>query len=510
MPLARAAVDASPAHLREVVRVSARLAVAVEPEEIVTAVLDAAIKLLSLEACSIGLLQAAGKQLRFSASRGRARLDEFEVDAGLGIAGYVARTGRGKITNDVDGDEHFFNGIDQRTGFRTRAILCAPLRNDANEVMGVIEAINPKLADGFVRADLELLTVLGSVAATALSRARTISALRAENADLRADVDARYQLVSGTSAAMQRVLKTARRAANSSATILLLGESGTGKEVLARAIHAWSPRAAGPFIAVNCASINAELLESELFGHERGAFTGAVKQRIGHFESADRGTLFLDEIGELPTGLQAKLLRVLQDREFQRVGGEQTVRVDTRVLAATNRDLNADVRVHRFREDLFYRLNVVSIPLPPLRDRREEIPALIEHFIERFCREMNRPRLAMHPDAMATLIGASWPGNIRELQNVIERAVVLASSPELGVEDLASDLDAASPMASRGGHEEQSAEILPMRKALDAFTFAHVTRAMNAAAGRQTEAARLLDMPQSNLSRLMKRLGMRI
>ena len=510
MASALSSVDrADTTRLRHFVQASGRMAGAIEPAEVVTAVLDAAIQLFSLEACSIGVLDPTGKRLRFSASRGRARVDEFEVDAGLGIAGYVAKTGRGQIVNDVANDDRFYKGIDQRSGFRTRALLCAPLRNADDEVLGVIEAMNPAAEDGFARTDLQLLTTLGSVAATALSRARVVAALRDENAELRADAGARYTLVTGTSAAMQAVLKVARRAAGSAATMLLLGESGTGKEVLARAVHGWSPRAAGPFVAVNCTALSAELLESELFGHEKGAFTGAHAQRKGRFELAHGGTLFLDEIGELAPNLQAKLLRALQDREFQRVGGERTLHVDTRVVAATNRDIKVEVRAGRFREDLFYRLNVVTVQIPPLRERLGEVPTLAEYFVERFCREMGRPLLALAPAVSAAFVGYNWPGNVRELQNVIERAVVLAPGPEIELDDLPPDLQAEPSPIRRPGDDDTAAEVLPLRTALDAFTHAHVMRALAAAGGRQTEAARALGLPQSNLSRLMKRLKLR-
>jgi len=235
----------------------------------------------------------------------------------------------------------------------------------------------------------------------------------------------------GNSAALRNVLDLVRMVGPSDATVLISGESGTGKELIARAIHDYSGRTRGPFVKVNCAAIPAGLLESELFGHERGAFTGAFTQRIGRFESANRGTLFLDEIGELPLELQAKFLRVLQEREFERLGGSRTLRADTRVVAATNCDLNAMVGERRFRPDLYYRLNVFPIELPPLRDRVEDIPTLVRHFLEQFSRRMNKRIDTIPPAVMDALRQYHWPGNIRELQNTIERAVILARGPVL-------------------------------------------------------------------------------
>ena len=224
---------------------------------------------------------------------------------------------------------------------------------------------------------------------------------------------------------LRQVSQQLHRAAATDATVLLLGESGTGKELFARALHALSPRADGPFVAINCAAIPETLLETELFGHEKGAFTGASARKPGRFEAAHRGTLFLDEIGELPLALQAKILRALEEKRFERVGGTVSLHVDTRVVAATNRNLKASVAAHQFREDLYFRLSVFPITVPPLRERPGDIPILARHFVERFCREMNKPMLRLAPGAIDELCGYAWPGNVRELQNGIERAVIL-------------------------------------------------------------------------------------
>lgn len=252
-----------------------------------------------------------------------------------------------------------------------------------------------------------------------------------ENQRLRRELDARYRLdnVVGNSQRMQEIYKIVTRVADSRATVLIRGESGTGKELIARALHHNSSRSRHPFVAVSAAALSNELLESELFGHEKGSFTGAIGQRIGRFEAADGGTLFLDEIGDISSALQVKLLRVLQEREFERVGGTKPIKVDVRLVAATNRDLEAAVAAGRFRQDLYYRLQVIQIPMPPLRERKEDIPMLVEHFVRKYARENGRQVKGTTDDALDTLMRHTWPGNVRELENCIEYATVM-SEPE--------------------------------------------------------------------------------
>jgi transcriptional regulator with GAF, ATPase, and Fis domain len=320
----------------------------------------------------------------------------------------------------------------------------------------------------------------------------------------------RYRFVTGSSPAMQEVLSFARTAATAATTVLLLGESGSGKEVVARAVHRWGPRAEHPFVAVNCTALTAELLESELFGHEKGAFTGAVAQKKGKFELADGGTIFLDEIGDLAPNLQVKLLRVLQDKEFHRVGGIKTIRVNVRILAATNRNLAQAIPKGTFREDLYYRLNVASITLPPLRERREDIPMLARYFIEHSCLEVNRTVMDIEPAALECLQVYSWPGNVRELQNAIERAVVFAPGTLITAADLPAEVrKQTEPRAPLAVTLPGLDDTLALAEATDAFLRAKVRRTLEVANGSQTEAARMLGLPQSNLSRLMKRLRLR-
>jgi two-component system response regulator HydG len=299
---------------------------------------------------------------------------------------------------------------------------------------GTVETAVQAMREGaydFVEKPLKRMTIIKSV-----RKAAERQSLVAENRSLRNEIKllTKREIV-GSSPALRRVLEVATQAAPSSATVLVLGESGTGKELLARFIHDHSSRARAPFVAVNCAAIPETILEAELFGHERGAFTGALARREGRFAKASGGTLFLDEIGELSAAVQVKLLRVLQEGEYEPVGGD-TVRADVRIVAATNKDLRAEVAAGRFREDLFYRLNVIAITAPPLRSRREDIPLLVDHFLGVYCAKNNRSRLEAPRDVLQILMDYPWPGNVRELENVVERAVVLCRSDKLTPDDL--------------------------------------------------------------------------
>ena len=311
-------------------------------------------------------------------------------------------------------------------------------------------------------------------------------------------MDERYRLVLGTSAPMGEVVELSRKAAASRATVLLLGESGVGKEVFARAIHGWSDRRAEPFIAINCVGLSRELLESELFGHEKGAFTGAHRLKKGRLELADRGTVLLDEVGDISQDLQTKLLRFLQERAFERVGGTKPISVDVRIIAATNRDLEAAVRDGRFREDLYHRLNVVPIMLPPLRERREDIPALAEFFLDRFSRETKKRFSDIAPDALERLARYHWPGNVRELGNVIERAVVLGRAPRITVEDLPPRLNSAEADPANGS-ATYTAAVKAYRREL-------ITAALLRTGGNRAAAATTLGLHRTHLMRLLKAL----
>lgn len=331
-----------------------------------------------------------------------------------------------------------------------------------------------------------------------VERALEREALRRENRALRADSEARHSGFIGGSDCVDGLLATARKAAGSNATILLRGESGTGKEVLAREIHRWSERAAGPFVAVNCSALSEGLLESELFGHEKGAFTGANHQHRGKIEMAHGGTLFLDEIGDVSEAFQTRLLRVLEERSFERVGGSKTLEVDVRVLAATHRNLEERIQEGSFREDLYYRLQVIPLVLPALRDRKADIRELALHFLAEFAGEAGRPPLSLGADALTALEGHDWPGNVRELRNVIERAVVLAEGPELLPGDLPGDGSAPPKAAAPGGFHAQ----------VEAHRKSVLATALAATGGNQTRAAERLGLQRTYLARLARKYGL--
>lgn len=497
------------------VEVNYLLAQTVDTDDMLKVLLESANRLFSTEGTSIAFIDEGKETLTFSTVVGGAPLGQNQIQMSQGIVGWVARMNRGVVCNDVTHDPRFYAGMDRQTGFQTKSILCAPIVQE-NEVIGAIEAVNTANPEGFSQEDLQLLMALGGLAAAAMNRVRAFSAVNNARAVYEEVVQDRYRLVVGNSSAMQDVLRLAKTVAVTPATVLLLGESGTGKEVMARAIHQWSERADQPFVAVNCTALTPALLESELFGHERGAFTGAVAQKKGKFELAEGGTLFLDEIGDLAQDLQVKLLRVLQEKEFQRVGGTKDIRTDARILAATNRDLRQAVQDGSFREDVYYRLNVVSLTLPPLRERPEDIAILAQHFVDRFGQEVKRTRMHLHRDVLPCLQSYTWPGNVRELQNAIERAVVLAPGQEITSAELPTEVRYANPSAA--GIEEKDGDlelgsaplaVRPMAEAVDAYQRGLIRRALELCHDNQTEAAKLLKVPQPSLSRLMKRLGLR-
>ena len=342
-----------------------------------------------------------------------------------------------------------------------------------------------------------------------IQRALEARRLSAENLLLREAAADRLGVptIVGKSSKIQAVSRQIQQVAKTNATVLLLGESGTGKELFARALHHLSDRSRGPFVAINCAAIPRELLESELFGHERGAFTGAVARKRGKFELAHRGTLFLDEVGELELGLQAKLLRVLQEHEIQRVGGTGSVPVDVRVVAATNQDLEKAVQTGRFREDLFYRLNVFPVRIPPLRERREDIPALVEFFLHRFCKDLKKPPLTVAPDAMDRLRLHPWKGNVRELENCLERAVILCEGPVIQVEHLGLPSQ-ESPAVIQEPFPEDATLREVAASAVRQAEMQYIRHVLQQTRGNKSQAARRLGVSYKTLLTKIKEYGL--
>jgi DNA-binding NtrC family response regulator len=335
--------------------------------------------------------------------------------------------------------------------------------------------------------------------ALAVQKALGHGRLRRGAAAVAEDADERYRLVIGRSAPMQNAVDMAKKAAASRSTVLLLGESGSGKEIFARAIHGWSDRRDEPFIAINCVGLSRELLESELFGHEKGAFTGAHRLKKGKIELAHRGSVLLDEVGDISQELQTKLLRFLQERDFERVGGTRPISVDVRIIAATNRDLEGAIREGKFREDLYHRLNVIPIALPPLRERRDDILELARFFLGRFARETKKPVTAISPEAEERLRAYAWPGNVRELANVIERAVVLGHEAAITLHDL-------PPRVAATGRD-LGRDVGSYQTAVNAYRRELIIGALNRTGGNRAAAAAALGLHRTHLLRLIRALG---
>ncbi len=400
------------------------------------------------------------------------------------------------LCNDVL-DTEAFEGAESLHEASIRSLVCAPLLVP-ERALGVLYADTKSPQARFTREHLELVTAVAAIAAVALDNARHVEWLEGENRRLRAgDVD--HDMV-GRSPALEHAFRFISRVAPTGSTVLLRGESGTGKELMALAIHRNSDRAERPFVAINCAALSPELLESELFGHERGAFTSAVRQKRGQFEVADGGTVLLDEVGEMPLALQAKLLRALEERKFQRVGGTREIQVDIRVIASTNRDLEKAIRQRVFRQDLYYRLNVLSFTMPPLRQRREDVPLLASHFAARFSDEHGRPVVGISPAALCCLGAYDWPGNVRELANAVECAVVLGQGDLLRPEDFPQAVLECQPAVG---------EPATYHEAVNEAKRRILHRALEESEGNVAAAARRLGLHRNYLHRLIKNLGLR-
>ncbi len=404
----------------------------------------------------------------------------------------------GMLSNDVL-ESKGFSGSESLVTSHISSLLAVPLLL----FQKLLGAIYLDTCDPTVRFDadhLQLLTGIAAIAAIALENAGHMEWLESENQRLQEEIKLEHSMV-GESAPMRKVLQFVGKVAPTVSTVLICGESGTGKELVARALHANSRRADKPFVAINCAAIAETLLESELFGHEKGAFTSAFAQKKGKLEVADGGTLFLDEVSELVPALQAKLLRVLQEREFERVGGTQPIKVDVRLITATNKDLEEAIREGRFRRDLFFRLNVVSLTMPPLRERRDDISLLATHFAKKYSRQCKGRDMGISAEARACLAQYDWPGNVRELENAIERAVVLGSGDIIRPEDLPEDVLETAPA--------QGATSTRYHEAIKQAKKKLILQTLEQSTGNFTEAARRLGVHPNYLHRLVSNLGLR-
>ncbi len=467
---------------------------------LLTQILESAMRLTEGEASSLIIHDRDIGKLRFEIALGPKGRDvkKFLLNPGEGIAGWVAMHGRALIVNDTDTDSRFAADISKSIGYPTYSILAVPMRV-RDETVGVIEILNKRQKKYFTQDDLRWLEIFAVQAAIAIDNARYLERARDEIHFLREQVQADkgwHNLVAKSPLILEK-LDLIERVAKTDSSVLILGESGVGKELFAEQVHLKSSRAGKNFVRVNCAALPEGLLESELFGHVKGAFTDAVQDRKGRFELADGGTIFLDEVGDLPLKLQAKLLRVLQQRSFERVGSSDPVTVDVRIVAATNRDIEALVESGEFRSDLYYRLNVLPLHVPPLRQRKEDIPALADSFLKRLSRETNKRFSGFTEAAMELMLSYSWPGNVRELENAVERAVVIAKDARIGARDLLLGSGAADTDEYKGKS---------LKEALTIFKRHFIRKALEDNKWNQTETAKVLDIQRTYLSRLVKEL----
>jgi Nif-specific regulatory protein len=466
-------------------------------DQLLELIIDTATEIMAAKASSLMLLDKKTKKLFFKVATGEKRqeIKAFEVKLGQGIAGYVAETGESLLIQDVKSEPRWYKNISDAIGFETRSIACVPLKSGGN-IIGVVQSIDKINGSIMNKKDLRTLEDFAELAALAIENARRIAKVHNENKHLKEALDEKYKIV-GKSKVIKKIITDAFKVANSNTSTLILGESGTGKELFARLIHRSGPRQDKPLVVINCAAMPETLLEDELFGHEKGAFTGAANRKIGKFELADSGTIFLDEIGEMSPGMQAKLLRVLQEGVFYRVGGNVPISVDVRVIAATNRDIAQGVIDGNFREDLFYRLNVVEIKIPPLRERREDIALLAHHFLDLFKNEKGLTQLVISEKAMEKLINYDWPGNIRELRNVLERAVVMGN----GIEVLAEDL----PISGLRQGNDALQIGLTLEEAINKFKKEFILLNLENTGGNRSKASKIMGIQRTYLSRLISK-----
>ena len=464
-------------------------------DQLLELIIDTATRMMEAKASSLLLLDEKTKKLYFKVATGAKseEVRQFEINLGEGIAGYVAEKGEPLLIPDVSKDPRWDKKISEYIGFQTTSIACVPMKL-GNKIIGVVEIIDKEDGTPLQPEDLNILKVFGELASLAISNARKIDQVRKENRNLREELESRYQII-GESKTLQKVISDALKVANSKASTLILGESGTGKELLARLIHQAGSRKSMPMIVLNCAALPESLLEAELFGHEKGAFTGALNQKIGKFELADGGTLFLDEISEMSPGMQAKLLRVLQEGIFYRVGGITPIQVDVRVISATNRDIVLEVTEGRFREDLYYRLNVVQIYMPALRERKEDIPLLADYYMNIFKQESGLPDLKISKKAMEKMTEYEWHGNVRELRNALERAVVMGDGQKIMPEDL----PFFNPKPGHPGMEIG----LTLKDAMDKFKKEFIALNLKHTGGNKSNAAKKMGIQRTYLSRLI-------
>jgi transcriptional regulator with GAF, ATPase, and Fis domain len=484
--------------LNTLLRISASVNSLRDSKELQTRLLDLIKEVVPAEREAILLVNT--NQDGFSSACGWSKSTGYDnsLKVSATITKQVLLEGVALLSNDLIDNQSYKDAQSLVTG-RICSVLCVPFVVFEKPI-GVIYIDTTDPAARFDEGHLQLLTGVAGIAAVAIENARHFSTLEDENARLQKELQIEHEMI-GESAPMRSVYQLIGKVAPTDSRVLIRGESGTGKELAAHAIHLNSPRAKKPFVAINCATLTESLLESELFGHEKGAFTGAINQKRGKLELADGGSMFLDEVGELTPSIQAKLLRVLQTGHFERLGGSRSITVDVRIIAATNRDLEEGIENGRFRKDLYYRLNVVSLMMPPLRDRKDDIALLANYFLAIYSRKCKRKVSGISPETRQTLMAYDWPGNVRELENAIERAVVLGSSSLLLPEDL--------PEVVLENDSLASLPLATFYESVKDYKRMIIHRALEKSAGNYTEAAKSLGVHPNNLHRMIRTLKLK-
>ncbi|MBI4843075.1 MAG: sigma 54-interacting transcriptional regulator [Nitrospirae bacterium] len=509
MPSGRASdtelIERKNKELAAILEVSRVLTASFDLENNLSSAMSTLGNMLDLQRGCVFLLDQLSKELSIVAAHGltKQNIEKGKYRIGEGIVGRVLEQKSPMVISNIGKEPLFLNKTGSRPEKEGISFLCVPIKFK-DEPLGVLSVDRIYSTEhGSVDDDLRVLNIIASLIAQFVKLRESFVEVEKEKEHLKRELKGKYSIdnIIGLSDRMQEVFEAVHRVAQSKATVLLRGESGTGKELIAKAIHYMSARSKGPFIKFNCASIPEGLLESELFGHEKGAFTGAISTRNGKFELANGGTIFLDEIGDLPILLQPKILRVLQEREFERVGGHKAIKVDIRIITATSRDLESLVSQDRFREDLYFRLNVIPILLPPLNQRGEDIPLLIEHFLKKF-NEENRRSVCLDKTAMQIFLDYGWPGNVRELENTIERLVVMSPKDKIFASDLPISLSLRRPKTSRGE--------MSLTTDLKELEKVNIMDALEKTGWVQAKAARLLGITSRQIGYKMKKLGIEV
>jgi Nif-specific regulatory protein len=490
------------ANLHDILEASAIINSKLELNHVLEQVILHATKLTNSVAASIILCDSdEDLVIRYATGPASDVISNIRFPAAKGIAGHCIGTGKIVVVFDAKKSPHHFEDIDKVSGFKTESVLCVPLCVKGKTI-GCVELLNKRDGTLFNEDDIAVATIMSNFAAVSVSNARSYDNLQRTNDALKSELGS-DDIVIGKNKKMKKILQSVDKLRDTKSNVLVLGESGTGKGIIARTIHEQSSRKDNPFVTVNCSILSPTLLESELFGHEKGAFTGADKLKIGRFEFADGGTVFLDEIGEIDKSTQTKLLRILQEKVFERVGSTKTISTDIRIIAATNSDLEKAVEQNLFRRDLYYRLKVIVFQLPPLRERREDIPSFAEFFLKKYGSELSKSTQKFDKECMDALVSYDYPGNIRELENIVERAVVLADEDIIHVSDLPDEIQ----NRKKGIFDRQI--IVPEKtKSISEMEKDVIFKTLLECSWNQSMAARLLGLSRDKLRYRIKKYGL--